>query len=52
MCSTNRLGSGFAQAEEPHLPCLHQLSHRADSVFDWNVRIDPVLIVKINTFDP
>ena len=35
-----------------HLACLDQLFHRAGNIFDWDVRIDAMLIEKIDVVCP
>src|SRR5512135_3925560 len=44
-------GCRFAQAEVAHLPLLHQLRHRADGVFDGDVRIDTMLVEEVDVVD-
>ena len=45
-------GRRFAQAEVAHLSLLHQLRHRADGLFDGDVRIDAVLVEEVDVVDP
>src|SRR5262245_9996774 len=52
MCPANRLRRGFAKPEKPDLSFCHQLGHRANGVFNGDIRIHPMLIVQINDVDP
>jgi hypothetical protein len=35
-----------------HFSCCDQLFHRAGYVFNWHVRIDPVLVIQIDAVGP
>src|ERR1700678_2414568 len=47
-CPCTRLG----QTEVQHFSFYDQLFHRAGYVFNWHVRIDPVLVVQIDAVGP
>src|SRR5438552_2021349 len=49
--ATNCFGAGLGQSEKAYLAFANQLRHRTDSFFNWRVRIDPVLIIKIDYID-
>src|SRR5882672_10302097 len=47
-CAANRLGSCLGETEVTDLPRFHQLSHRADGIFDRGIGIDAMLIIEID----
>ena len=50
VCATDRLHSCFRQTEVLNLSFLNQIFNRSCYVFDWNVRIDAMLIEEIDRF--
>jgi len=48
VCATYRLHACFREPEALHLALLNQLFHRSRHIFDWHVRVNPVLIEKID----
>src|SRR5436190_12303230 len=52
MCATNGLHSRFRKAEVPDLAFLNQIFHRSRHVFDWHIRVDTMLIEKIDHISP
>ncbi len=44
-------GTGFGESEKAHFAGANQIAHRADRLFDRNVEVDPVLVVKIDVID-
>jgi hypothetical protein len=46
------LGPGFRQAEKTHLASGNQVTHRADGLLDGHLRVNPVLVVKVNHLQP
>src|SRR5437879_5248240 len=48
MCATNRPHAGLRQAEVLHLALLNQVFHRTSHVLNWHVRIDAMLIEKVD----
>src|ERR1017187_7849717 len=50
--ATNRLRSRFRKAEVLDLAFLNQVLHRSRHVFDRHVRVNTVLIEKIDCLDP
>src|SRR5262249_11462262 len=52
MRATDRLRSRFGKAEMPDLALLNQFLHRSGDVFDWGVRVNTMLIEKIDGLDP
>lgn len=52
MGASDAVGMGFGQTQEPDLALIHQPRHGADRVFDWDRRIHPVLVVKVDHIDP
>src|SRR3954468_23456781 len=51
MGAADRGGTGLGQAKKAHLALLHELRHGADRILNRRVRVDPVLIVKIDAID-
>src|SRR5207245_9434377 len=52
VCATNRLHSRFRKAEVLYLALANQILHRSGHVFDWNVRINAMLVEQINHIRP
>jgi hypothetical protein len=50
--ATNGLHSGFRKAEVSDFALLNQILHGSGNVFNWNLRIDAVLIEQINYVGP
>ena len=48
VCAANGLHACFRKSEVFHLTFLNQLLHRSGDFFDWNVRIDTVLIEQVD----
>src|ERR1700683_1413327 len=48
MCFAYGVGASFREAEMQHLADLDKLFHGTRNVFDWNTRIDPMLIEEID----
>src|SRR5580658_712921 len=52
MRAANCLCTRLRETEVQHFSCCDQLFHRAGYVFNWHVRIDPVLIIQIDAVGP
>src|SRR5438309_5582652 len=50
--SPQRFWAGFRQAERAYLSRSNKFGHRTNRFLDGNVRIDAMLIIKIDCFDP
>src|SRR4029453_3564116 len=50
MRAADRLRACFGQPEESYLAFAYELCHGANCFFDWRVRIDTMLIIKIDHF--
>jgi hypothetical protein len=48
----NRLRARFGEAEVLHLALPYQLLYRAGYIFDGHVRVDAMLVVQVDGFDP
>src|SRR5580765_4260158 len=46
---TDRLQAGFGQPEMFDLAYTNQILHGSRDVFDWDVRVDPVLIEEVDS---
>ena len=46
--TANGLGCGFRETEVPNFPFFHELRHGANGVFDGDICIDAMLIVKVD----
>src|SRR6266576_833153 len=44
-------GSGFGESEILQLPLLDEIRHRPDSLFDWRLLIDSMLVIEIDVVD-
>ena len=52
MRPADRGDARLRQAERAHLALAHQIGHRADRLLDRHVRIDPVLVEKVDHLHP
>src|SRR5271156_1584018 len=52
MGATDRLRSGLRETEVPDLALRDEVANCACNVLHRHVRIDPVLIVEVDAFDP
>src|ERR1700730_3114615 len=46
--TANGLRRGFRQADRARFALTHKRAHRANGFFDWHIRIDAMLVVKID----
>src|SRR6266480_4816340 len=51
MRASDTIGAGFGQTEITHLAGANQLRHRAHRFFNRRLRIDPMLVVKIDAIN-
>ena len=49
VCPADRRGCGFGQAEVQHLALGDELSDRGGGLLDGGVRVDPVLVVQVDS---
>ena len=47
--ASDRLRSGFRQPEVQHLARVDEFLDRTGDLFDGNVRVDPVLVVEVDS---
>jgi hypothetical protein len=52
VCPANRVYACLRKAEVLDLACLNQFPHSSGDILDWDVRIDTMLVVKIDCIDP
>src|SRR5271157_813148 len=52
VCATDGLHSCFGKAEVLDLAFLNQVLHRSRYVFDWHVRVNPMLIEQVDDIHP
>src|SRR5947209_19053660 len=51
VCAPHGLSRSLGQTDEAHLPFLDQTCHRAHSLLNRRLRVNAVLVVKINHLD-
>ena len=49
--TADRGGTGFGEAKRFHLALLDEVGHGSDRIFDRHVRVDAVLVEKVDLFD-
>src|SRR5665647_526512 len=52
MCTADNLYSGFRKSEMFHFPFLNKVFHGTGNIFNRYVRVNPVLIKKVNSLYP